>query len=100
MRNIFALIAAAVVISITSASSASAGWACKVVSSNGAFGVAWAAATKEEASAVATGTCVKSGGVDCRVEGCRPNVDTQEQLEAIWPRPAAIVNCKGAAKGC
>jgi hypothetical protein len=97
MRYIF-VISSAVVLWGISVSPSLAGWGCHATGSNKAIGADWGKPTEEVAKALALELCSRSGK-NCRAV-CRDNLDTQDQFEAIWPRPAAIKNCNGDAKGC
>ena len=96
MRSIF-IIAGAVIL-CAAASPASAGWGCHATGTNNSFGAAWGKPTEAVARNLVLQLCSQSGK-NCHAV-CKENLDTQEQFEAIWPRPPSIANCKGDAKGC
>jgi hypothetical protein len=97
MRYIL-VISSVVILCGISASPSLAGWGCHATGSNKAIGADWGKPTEEAARSLALELCSRLGK-NCRAV-CQDNLDTQDQFEAIWPRPAAIKNCNGDAKGC
>lgn len=96
MRSIFIIASTAIVWGTGSPSSA--GWGCHATGSNNAFGAYWGQPTEADARKLAIQLCSQTGK-NCSAV-CKENIDTQEQFEAVWPRPASIGSCKGDAKGC
>ena len=98
MHNRILIVAGVMALAVSANAPAWAGWGCHATGTNNAIGAAWGKPTEAWSRKVAVENC-SAFGKNCRAE-CRENIDTQEQFEAIWPRPASIKNCKGDAKGC
>jgi hypothetical protein len=96
MRSAFVIASAAILWG--TASPALAGWGCHATGTNNAFGAYWGQSTEAAGRKLALQLCSQTGK-NCHAV-CKENLDTQEQFEAVWPRPPSIANCKGDAKGC
>ena len=94
----FAFVIAAAAILCGTASPSFAGWGCHATGTNNAIGADWGQPTEADARKLAMQLCSKTGK-NCHAV-CKENLETQEQFEAVWPRPKSIGNCKGDAKGC
>ncbi len=79
-------------LAVANSTAARARWGCGASSSNGAASHNSGQATEAIARTYALQDCEKSGGKNCRIIGCSPEVDTVEEARARWPlpRPPAI----------
>jgi hypothetical protein len=72
---------------------ASAKWGCYAQNAAGNKGVSWADSTEKAARAEALFNCKKFGSNTCRTVSCKANVDTQDQVQALWGGSGTVV-CK------
>jgi len=86
MRNRALIVTSVLVLAaVASASSAWAGWGCGVMTPQGP-GSSWGAVSRERALSNAMGACTRVRARRlCRLISCNPNVDTEEQADALWP---------------
>ena len=100
MRYIFASVAVVIACTVP-LSTASAGWGCGFRFENlpsGRNGRVWGLDTADEARAAAMRLCERTQK-GCYIVGCRNNVDTPAEAEAIWPLGTRDkVDCLGT--GC
>lgn len=77
-------IAAALLLVAATASPALAAWGCGSQLYPGGHFRAYGYPTKSEAGAVMLRLCGQQHR-DCRILSCRPNMDSEEQANAVWP---------------
>jgi hypothetical protein len=95
MRRGFLIAASLSLVAGTCASPAWAGWGCGSQLYPGGHFRTYGFATKKEAGAAMLRLCGTLHR-DCRITGCRENIDTQEQANAVWPLTATNqVHCGG-----
>ena len=87
MRKNPIIIAAALMLAVTSASPAWALWGCAAKGNNGTGWATWGGVeTKEKAIAGVMRVCQHGGG-HCHIVDCSPNVDTTAEADRLW-KPA------------
>jgi hypothetical protein len=95
MRQGFLIAASLSLVAGTYASPASAEWGCGSQLYPGGHFRTYGFATKKEAGAAVLRLCGTLHR-DCRITGCRENIDTQEQANVVWPLTATNqVYCGG-----
>ena len=94
-------IVASLLLAAATASPAWAAWGCGSQLYPGGHFRAFGYPTKSEASAVMLRLCGQQHR-DCRILSCRPNVDSEEQADTVWPVTTANqVRCGAASdKAC
>jgi hypothetical protein len=84
MRKGFLIAAGFLLVAATHTSPASAGWGCGSQAYPGGHYRTFNFETKAEASDVVLRLCGKAHN-DCRVIGCSPNINSEEQANVLWP---------------
>jgi hypothetical protein len=83
------LIATALTLAAANSTSAWAGWGCAYNSSAG-VGRNWNADSEKEARDDAMHNCTVRNFAQCRIIGCRANVNSKEDADKYWPRTPGI----------
>jgi len=100
VRQVFAIVAS-VLLAAATASPARAAWGCGSQLYPGGHFRTFGYPTKSEAGSVMLRLCGQQHR-DCKIQACRPNVDSEEQADAVWPLTTANqVRCGGGSdKAC
>jgi hypothetical protein len=96
MRNCILIVAG--VFASLSSSPTWAGWGC-AYDSNVGVGRRSDYSTEEEARKATLTACTSRKFKNCRIIGCRANVDNNEQSMAIWPNTPGIKMIRCGEKG-
>lgn len=69
----------------TGTAPAVAGWGCGSNAFPGGHFRVWGADSEQEARAATLRLCRTQFKTGCRIASCRPDIDSEEQADALWP---------------